>query len=71
MRKFRAKQDEQYEAARNLLIPEAEKIADKECGKSGKGETWKARWSPCFSKAMDRLCEKAGLCVPFAKGLKG
>jgi hypothetical protein len=57
-----------YEEQRDLLIPEAEKFANKEAGRRPGGvqpelkEAWNHRWNRAFLTKMDELARKAGLC---------
>jgi len=57
-----------YEEQRDLLIPEAEKHANKEAGRRPGGvqpelkEAWNHKWNRAFLTKMDELARKAGLC---------
>ena len=56
--------DKEYAAARNTLIPEAEKYANRQCGISCRGksdqekEEWYIKWNRSFHGKMNRLYAK-------------
>ena len=56
--------DKEYAAARNALIPEAEKFANKYCGNSFIGDSekerdaWNKKWSSTFIRRMNHLYSK-------------
>ena len=59
-------EDKAYIAARNRLIPVAEKVAHKTAGekpkKQGKAmDTWTLIWNKTFHSTMDTLAKQAGL----------
>ncbi len=57
------KTDKEYERQRNVLIPEAEKYANKECGvnKGEMGEEKRtAKWNHCFHTKMNQLWKEKG-----------
>jgi len=57
-----------YEEQRNLLIPEAEKYANKEAGRRPGGvqpelkEAWNSKWNRAFLGKMDELARREGVC---------
>ena len=61
--------DKAYAAERNKLIPEAERYANKRCGKNPpKGttavrETWGTKWNKIFFKRMERLYDEKVPCL--------
>ena len=64
----RSPKDREYEAARNRLIPDAERYANKVHGYKAKKDSdlqtkaeWRRNWTQCFLAEMDRLAKKAGL----------
>lgn len=62
----RKKSDDDYETARNKLIPIAEKFANKECGIVFNGsdrerEAWCRKWNRTFFKKMEELVKENGL----------
>lgn len=60
-----SKIDKKYVAARNKLIPFAEKYADVKVGKSPQSsqsrEEWIGLWNSTFSNEMNRLVEEQRL----------
>lgn len=56
--------DQNYIAARDKLIPEAEKFANKQFGKQAPGTTqaekreYARQWSGCFHAEMNRLVQE-------------
>lgn len=58
MKRFHA--DSEYVRRRESLIPEAELIANRECGAVPAD---KDRWSRCFLQTMDRLWQEKGASI--------
>lgn len=59
-------EDEIYERERNALIPQAEALANAECGPVYSRnfidrETWAAAWNKKFFSHMDALAREKGL----------